>query len=62
MYLYHVVDLEKYFVMYWSDITFVSFWNLTNKDVCWLYKNYPAHHDLSGRARPIPAVFQTNIL
>ena len=25
------------------------------------WKTYPAHHDLSDRARPIPAVFQTNI-
>ena len=25
------------------------------------WKTYPAHHDLSERARPIPAVFQTNI-
>ena len=25
------------------------------------WKTYPAHHDLSERARPIPAVFLTNI-
>ena len=25
------------------------------------WKTYPAHHDLSERARPIPAVFWTNI-
>ena len=30
IYLYHIVDLEKYSVLYFSHITFVSFCSLTN--------------------------------
>ena len=33
MYLYYEVDLVKYFVLYCSHTTFVSFWSLTNKAV-----------------------------
>ena len=36
IWLYYVVDIEKYFALYCSHITFLSFWSLTNIDVCWL--------------------------